>query len=531
MNGEDDTGRLDSIVDLIVELASGDLTVRGEPSPARDAIDAVITGINLLADELQDVHLRLEQRVADRTSALLKAQSDLRRLALNDPLTGLANRTLLGDRMEQAIGRADQGGLPPAVLLLDLDSFKMVNDSLGHAAGDAVLTEVARRLLKVSRPIDTVARLGGDEFALLMPDAVDDEALRVAAAALSSLREPVTLLDLDVWPSASIGLRFGQRGQTPELLLRDADTAMYAAKANGRSNIQIYHPAMHFAVQQRLQLASELATAIGEHQLILHYQPVVDLTDGAIIGAEALVRWNHPQRGLVSPAEFVGVAEDNGLGVELGRWVMDTAVSQMAEWSGVARDEFVMHVNVSSAELRQVGFSDQVLALLRRHGVSPTALALEVSETGLMTGDVAGLETLSQLRSLGISIEIDDFGTGYSSISYLRDLPIETVKLDRALIADIEIDDRQRRMAGAILQLIDSVGLAAIVEGVETAGQLRCLIDLGYRMAQGFLFAPALQAAEFNELLTGDRPFRRHLAVPAQAPSSASPRRRRAVNE
>lgn len=529
MNNDDDTSRLDSIVDLIVQLASGDLNARVEPSPARDAIDAVTIGINLLADELQDVYMQLEQRVADRTAALLQAQSDLRRLALSDPLTGLANRTLLGDRIEQAIARADQGGLPPAVLLLDLDGFKTINDSLGHAAGDAVLAEVARRLLKVSRPTDTVARLGGDEFALLMPDAVDDEALRVAGAALSALREPVTLPDLDVWPSASIGLRFGQRGQTAELLLRDADTAMYAAKANGRSNVQIYHPAMHFAVQQRLQLASELATAIGEHQLILHYQPVVDLRDGAIIGVEALVRWNHPRRGLVLPADFVGVAEDNGIGLELGRWVMDTAVSQMAEWSGLVSHDFVMHVNVSSAELRQAGLSQHVLALLRRHAVSPAALALEVSETGLMTGDVAGLDTLSQLRSMGVGIEIDDFGTGYSSISYLRDLPIETVKLDRALIADIETDDRQRRMAGAILQLIESVGLAAIVEGVETAGQLKCLTDLGYRMAQGFLFAPALEVAELSELLTGDRrPFRQHFAVHAAASSGAPARGRRA---
>jgi EAL domain-containing protein (putative c-di-GMP-specific phosphodiesterase class I) len=263
--------------------------------------------------------------------------------------------------------------------------------------------------------------------------------------------------------------------------------------------------------------------------LILHYQPVVDLRDGAIIGVEALVRWNHPRRGLVLPADFVGVAEDNGIGLELGRWVMDTAVSQMAEWSGLVSHDFVMHVNVSSAELRQAGLSQHVLALLRRHAVSPAALALEVSETGLMTGDVAGLDTLSQLRSMGVGIEIDDFGTGYSSISYLRDLPIETVKLDRALIADIETDDRQRRMAGAILQLIESVGLAAIVEGVETAGQLKCLTDLGYRMAQGFFFAPALEVAELSELLTGDRrPFRQHFAVHAAASSGAPARGRRA---
>lgn len=506
---EEDDRRLDAIVDLIVELASGNLRARLEPSPARDAIDAVITGINLLADELYDVYAALEARVAERTSALVTAQNDLRQLALKDPLTGLANRTLLGDRIQQAIARADHGGLPPAVLLLDLDGFKAINDSLGHAAGDAALMEVAQRLRLVSRAIDTVARLGGDEFALLMPDATDDEALRVAQAALSALAQPVALAARSVWTSASIGLRFGQRGQGAELLLRDADTAMYAAKANGRSNIQIFRPAMHFAVQQRLQLASDLSNALSLHQLVLRYQPVVNLADGSIAGVEALVRWNHPERGMILPADFVSVAEDNGLGLELGRWVLQTAISQLAEWADAVSDRFVMHVNVSPTELRQAGLCGFVAAQLDRYAVSAQALALEVSETGLMTGDVAGMDTLVELRALGVRIEIDDFGTGYSSISYLRDLPIQTVKVDRTLIMDIENDEKQRRMAGAIFQLIDAVGLDSIVEGVETEGQLSCLIQVGYQLAQGFLFAPGLDVHEMTMLLTGDLyPFR-----------------------
>jgi diguanylate cyclase len=256
-------------------------------------------------------------------------------------------------------------------------------------------------------------------------------------------------------------------------------------------------------VQERLQLASDLSTAIAQQQLMLQYQPVVDLLDGSIVGAEALVRWNHPKRGLIMPGEFVSVAEDNGLGLELGRWVMRTAISQMSQWTGKVSERFVLHINVSPIELRQVGLCDFVASLLNEYSVQPGSLALEVSETGLMTGDVVGLETLAALRSYGVRIEIDDFGVGYSSISYLRDLPIHTVKLDRSLIADIEVDQRQRRMAGAIFQLVEAVGLGSIVEGVETEGQAECLIGLGYRLAQGFLFAPGLSPDDLTELLGG----------------------------
>lgn len=496
MSEPPDDPRLDAIVDLIVQLASGDLTARVRPSPARDAIDAVTTGVNLLADELQSVHSEFEERVQERTAALVQAQGELRRMALQDPLTGLANRTLLGDRIEQAINQAELGGRPPAVLLLDLDGFKTINDSLGHPAGDATLIEVARRLVRVTRPGDTVARLGGDEFAVLMPDVTADEALAVAQATLGELRLPLPLGGASVMASASIGLRFGQRGQTAEILLRDADTAMYAAKSGGRGRVQIFDSSMHQAVLDRMRLISDLERAIVSGELVLAYQPVVELATGRMVGAEALVRWNHPERGLIMPAEFLPVAEDCGLIVELGRWVLESALLQLARWSGLVDPEFLLHVNISPMEIREPRFTDLLVELLQRCGVAPSSLAVEISETELMSGDLSGVEVLERLDALGVVVEIDDFGTGYSSISRLRDLPVRTVKLDRSLVAQIDTDDRQRRMVGAVLGLIESVGLTAIVEGVEREEQVRHLSAIGYTVAQGFWFGAAVAPEE-----------------------------------
>src|SRR5664280_140331 len=440
--------RLDRLVDLVVRLASGDLAARLEPSSARDAVDAVSTGINLLAHELEEMYQDLEQRVAERTAALDQAHLDLERMALSDSLTGLANRTLLNDRIQQAVARAERGAQPPAVLLLDLDEFKTINDSLGHGAGDAVLVEVARRLTSVIRDTDTVARFGGDEFAILMPDATEEQALRVAQRALKALRLPVTIGDRAVWALASIGLRFGSHSQTAEILLRDADTAMYAAKARGRGNIQVFQPAMHSTALARMQVATELGAGLAAGQLSLHYQPIVELATGEIIGAEALVRWLHPKRGQIIPAEFICVAEDTGLIVKIGHWGLRTAIGQLAAWARQfpLSPGFRLHVNLSS-------------------------------------------------------IEVDDFGTGHSSISSLRRMPADSVKLDESLIVDIASDPQQRQFVGAVLQLIESVGLGLVVEGVETAAQLDELQALGCRYGQGYYFSPAVTVEAMTHLL------------------------------
>lgn len=499
-----DDGRLDELVDLIVLLSSGDLSARLEPSPARDSLDAIITGINLLAEELE---LTMEQRVAERTFVLEQARIALERIALNDALTGLANRTLLGDRIRQASVRAELGARPPCVLVLDLDEFKTINDGLGHSAGDRILVDVAHRLVSVVRATDTVARLGGDEFAILMPETLKEDALRVAERALKELHSPFTVGDRAVWAGASIGLCFGMRGQSTEHLLRDADTAMYAAKAKGRGNIQVFQPEMHLAAKERLHIASELGAAIAHGQLALHYQPIVELDTGRMVGAEALVRWMHPQRGLLLPADFIPVAEDSGHIIELGHWVVQAAVAQLRIWSlAFPTIPFQLHVNLAPVEVRWPGMAEFIREALDQHGVDPNRLALEISETGLMTGDVAGIEALMTLKRLGVGIEIDDFGTGYSSISYLRRLPIDTVKVDQSLIRDIATDKQQVAFVLAILRLIESVGLRTIVEGIETTAQRDQLQRLGCVFGQGFCFSEPVPAEALTRLLAQQHP-------------------------
>ncbi len=510
MSGPIDDGRLDELVDLIVLLASGDLKARMQPSDARDSIDALVTGINLLADELETIYQTLEQRVAERTAELDQARVELERMALNDALTGLANRTLLGDRIGQAIARADRGALPPSVMMLDLDEFKTINDSLGHGVGDQILIEVARRLRSVVRETDTVARLGGDEFAIVMPDASEDDALRVAERALRELQAPVWVGDRPVWAGASIGLCFGRDGQQSGELLRDADTAMYAAKNLGRGNIQVFKPEMHLAARWRLQVASELVIAMAQDQLELHYQPIVDLRAGIIVGAEAFVRWAHPERGLLMPAEFIPVAEDSGHMIELGQWVIDSAIRTLRGWAPHLPPDFAVHINLSPVEVRWAGAADFIRQTLEKHQVPPDRLAVEISETAMMTGDVAILENLMTLSKLSVGVGIDDFGIGYSSISYLRKLPIDTVKLDRSLIADLAFDPQQRRFVTALLQLIASVQLRPIAEGIETAEQLEQLQELGCEFGQGHYYSQPMPAEELARLLPAaltDRPM------------------------
>ena len=494
--------RLEQVVDLIVELASGDLTVRMEPSPARDTVDAVITGINLLAGELHAMYTELESRVAERTIELQAAQKELERLALTDSLTGLANRTLLTDRIEQANARAERGELPPTVMLLDLDEFKVINDSLGHGVGDRLLQIVGQRLRGLVRDTDTVARLGGDEFAIVMPGASEEFALQVAQRALDALETPVRMADRELQVRASIGLRFGLRGQSVEHLLRDADTAMYQAKSQGKGNVQIFEPSMHRASQDRLRVLSELSAAIDADQLVLYYQPLRSFADRSVVGAEALMRWNHPHQGLLPPSSFVQLAEESGLISALGDWALERAVRTLAGWLDrlPGTVPFVMHVNVSPAELRRPELAERVLGVLDRYRVVPARLALEIAETGLMTGAAQGLETLHVLRSAGVGVHIDDFGTGYSSISYLRRLPIDAVKLDQSLIDGIAEQEANQRFVRAVLRLVGSVGLASVVEGVESAEQAAVLRRIGATVGQGFHFGAPMAADALLEL-------------------------------
>lgn len=497
--------RLDALVEGIVRLSSGDLSARMDISPARDSMDAVINGVNLLAEELEILYKELEQRVQDRTARLHAAQVELERMAMHDSLTSLPNRTLLRRRIDDETLAAALGAPPPALILLDLDEFKAVNDSLGHSAGDDVLIEVGRRLTSTVRDSDTVARLGGDEFAVLLPQTSDQEAAAIADRALEALRPEMIVSDTSVRTLASIGVRCGQPGLNGEEMMRDADTAMYVAKNRGRGNVQVFHPAMLQATLDRFKTLDELRRAIASGELRVHYQPVVSLATSVVVGAEALVRWEHPERGLLHPADFIGIAEESGLVLDIGEWMIAAVVAQLCDWRELldGRD-FAVRVNLSATESRTpglVGFIDRTLA---DQGVSATRLIVEITETSLMTDQAASTKNLAALRALGVGVEIDDFGTGYSSVSYLRKLPASAVKMDSSLIEDIATDPLQLKFVGAVLQLIEAAGLMSVAEGIETPDQARLLTDMGCIYGQGYLFGRPTDGTTMAKLLWAD---------------------------
>jgi diguanylate cyclase len=501
--------RLQLLVDGVVRLAAGDLEARIEPSSHRDDIDAVITGVNLLAEELGHIHADLEQRVAARTAMLRRTQVELEQMAKTDALTGLANRTLLTERIQEAVRSSANGGKAPAVLLLDLDSFKAINDILGHSAGDAVLVEVAKRLRSAVRATDTVARLGGDEFAILIAAATEAEILRIAHRASEYLQDSMCIGMETVWAMASIGVCIGTPGCRAEELMRDADIAMYQAKARGRNNVQLFHPDMLDAVQERSRITAELRTAVAGGELALLYQPVVELASGRVIGVEALVRWHHPVRGTIMPGSFIGIAEETGLIFELGRWVLHEGITQMVRWSQTDPDlpDYCLHINLSAAELLRTDLLDDIRDTLARYAVEPRRLVLEITETVLMARETGQEQVLSGLRELGVGLQIDDFGTGYSSISYLRSLPADTVKVDQSLIKGMESDPRQQKFVSAILQLIFAAGLNATVEGIETAEQAAQLGAMGCLYGQGYFYGYPVPPVEIPDQLR--RPARR----------------------
>ncbi|TFB65608.1 EAL domain-containing protein [Cryobacterium sp. Hz7] len=495
--------RLQQLVEGIVRLAAGELDTRMKTSERRDDIDAVITGVNLLAEELDHIYSDLERRVADRTAMLGRAQAELEQMAKTDALTGLANRTLLNERIQEAILASADSGKAPAVLVLDLDSFKAINDTLGHGAGDAVLVEVAKRLRSAVRAADTVARLGGDEFAIVITEATEEEILQIAHRASEQLQDSVRVGTETVWAMASIGVCIGTPGYPAEALMRDADIAMYQAKEQGRNNVQLFHPDMLDAVRERSRTTAELRSAVAGGELALRYQPVVELASGRVIGIEALLRWHHPVRGIIMPDSFIRIAEETGLILELGRWVLHEGVAQMRRWSETAPDltDFRLHINLSAAELLRSDLLEDIRDTLDRNHVAPRRLVLEITETVLMSRGTAEEQVFSGLRDMGVGLQIDDFGTGYSSISYLRSLPADTVKVDQSLIQDMGSDQQQLKFIAAILQLISSAGLKAIVEGIETAEQAIQLQAMGCLYGQGYYYSYPLPPAKVLDQL------------------------------
>jgi diguanylate cyclase (GGDEF)-like protein/PAS domain S-box-containing protein len=423
-----------------------------------------------------------------------------------DRLTGLRSRFYFIDRLEDAIHDTAASGSPFAVLFLDLDRFKLVNDSLGHAAGDNLLMEIATRLrlsLGGSAPAPVMARLGGDEFAVLARNTTQPEAVEIANRMLSYIAAPFRLGSQQIFPGVSIGVAMNSSAAAAEDLLRNADTAMYTAKKAGRGRVEVFDARMRDRVRARLEIETELRAAINNGELVVHYQPQMLLPERRISGFEALVRWQHPQRGLTPPGEFISIAEETGLIVPLGRWVLHEAASQMALWQkrfGLAK-WFTISVNVSYQQLREPGFVDDVKQALAETGLDGRSLRLEMTESTIIANADETSATLDRLKELNVGLEIDDFGTGYSSLSCLNRLPFDTVKIDRTFIRDLDNKAEVAGIVRAILELARSMSMSVIAEGVETSGQLDELGTLGCSHAQGFFFSRPISAQDAAVLI------------------------------
>jgi len=415
--------------------------------------------------------------------------------ALHDTLTGLPNRALFLDRLEHALARAVRGGSEVAVLFLDLDRFKTVNDSLGHAAGDRLLCTVAQRISTCMRAADTAARLGGDEFAVLLEDLVSThEAVRVAERIIGELEAPIAVAGREVFVGASIGVATGAYGADD--LLSHADVAMYRAKAQGKGRYAMFEAGMQAEVIDRLELEADLQRAIDRGELEVFYQPIIALGTGEMAGHEALVRWRHPTRGLMVPESFIPVAEETGLVVALGRFVLCEATRQAAEWAATPGTELSMNVNLSGRQLEDPALLDDVTAILRETGLPAARLVLEITETVLMHDTEATIERLRALRALGVRLAVDDFGTGYSSLRYLNRFPLDVLKMAKPFVDGLGSKEENPALARAIIDLGSSLGLSIVAEGIERSAQLAQLRRLGCPMGQGYWFGRPLPAAE-----------------------------------
>jgi len=444
--------------------------------------------------------LEFLELVAERVGLALEGArraTELLRMAYHDTLTGLPNRALLLDRLDQALARHHADGRPVALLLLDLDNFKVINDSLGHQAGDALLVEVSRALRSLLGPADTVARLGGDEFVVLLPD-VDgpQHAAEVADRIAQRLRWPFTVANREVVVSTSIGVALSEPGNTqPDRLLRGADLALYTAKDSGRACHALFDPRMETSAIERLELESALRFALQRDEFQLYYQPIMHLQSGALMGWEALLRWQHPQRGPISPAVFIPVAEETGLIVPIGRWVLETACQQARTWLDRSGGHaLTMSVNVSARQFQDPTLIDDIARAVETTRIPPHCLKLEITESAVMRDGEAAVRTLQQLKQLGIQLAIDDFGTGYSSLAYLKRFPVDTLKIDRSFVDGLGREGHDTAIVRSIVALATTLELSVTAEGVETPNQQAALRGLGCDFGQGYLFGrPAPQ--------------------------------------
>lgn len=490
----------------------------------KDEIGNLITDFNTMLDEIQlrdnelgDNRLKLEERVARRTRELEianeqlelskeKAESVASRMeyhAHHDALTGLPNRILLNDRITNELAHARRQQTNAALLFLDLDRFKIINDSLGHAVGDQLLRVIARRLNNCVRDEDTVARLGGDEFMILLPRISGSaDAGRIAKKIIECLVDPISCNGHELHITTSIGISiYPYDGADAETLIKHADISMYRAKELGRNKAVYYTAEMNAGSRKQLAMETNLRRALERNQLKLFYQPKIDISRNLIVGVEALLRWEHPTMGFISPLDFIPVAEDTGLIVPIGEWVLHTAFRQLQQWHNAGFPDLTVAVNLSSAQLSRPGFEDVVAQALSESGLDAGMTELEITENVAMENIDAAMIILEKLKCMGINISMDDFGTGYSSLSYLRRLPIDTVKIDKSFVREIPDSAEDVTIAQAIIAMAQSLKLSLIVEGVENVRQLNFFRQQGVHIVQGYLFSKPVAAPDLLKML------------------------------
>ena len=513
--------RLSAIARLVSTEKNYSVRVIGRGS---DELGNLITDFNTMLDEIQlrdnelrEHRLKLEERVARRTRELEKVNAQLEISkqqaesvasameyhAHHDALTGLPNRVLLNDRITSELAHARRQQTNAALLFLDLDRFKIINDSLGHAVGDQLLRVIAHRLNDCVREEDTVARLGGDEFMVLLPRISGSaDAGRIAKKIIDCLVEPVACNGHELHITTSIGISiFPYDGTDAETLIKHADISMYRAKELGRNKAVYYTAEMNAGSRKQLAMETNLRKALERNQLSLFYQPKVDISSSMIVGFEALLRWKHPTMGFINPLDFVPVAEDSGLIVPIGEWVLNTAFRQLVQWHKAGFQDLTVSVNLSSAQLSRPGFEDVLQQALLESGLDPAFTEVEITENMAMENIDTAVSVLEKLKYMGVRIAMDDFGTGYSSLSYLRRLPVDTVKIDKSFVREIPDSADDVTIAQTIVAMAQSLKLALIVEGIENVRQLNFFRQLGVHIVQGYLFSKPVQAAEILKML------------------------------
>jgi diguanylate cyclase (GGDEF)-like protein len=505
---------------------------RGTERPIRQAMTAALRGERGLIGEMTVANrltegtsflgddLRLLEMVANQAAAALengqleqslselsRLKEQLRHQAYHDSLTGLPNRALFTEQVDIRLSRSggQPGGPIPVVLFLDLDDFKVVNDTLGHSAGDRLLVLVAERVSGCIRAGDIAARLGGDEFAILLEDDPGlARAIAVANRIIDALQAPFEMQGKEIVVGGSIGIAVAREAEErAQDLLREADMAMYTAKSDGKRRLAVFDPMVHASIVARHELSTELAASVARAELAVHYQPIVDLTTLELVAVEALVRWHHPVRGLVRPEEFVRLAEENGTILELGRWVIGEACDQLVRWrhAGVTREPIALCLNLSPVQLQQPGFIEEMEAIVARSGFDPRDLVVEMTETAMFRDSRATIAKLEWLRRQGMRIAVDDFGTGYSSLGYLRRFPVDILKIARDFVVPASSEPEEWAFAHAIVALGRTLGLTIVAEGIEEPGQLERLRELGCQLGQGFLLGRPVSAADLETVL------------------------------